>query len=50
MFSFMDFVIFLTHYTIITTHNRCFFEYKKDFSFFSLQFPKNAVKVPKIAV
>ena len=40
----------LAHYPIITTYYRCFIEYKKDFSFFSLQFPKNAVKVPKIAV
>jgi hypothetical protein len=45
MFSVMDFVIILTHYPIITTYYRCFIEYKKDFSLFSLQFPKNAVKV-----
>ena len=45
MFSVMDFVIILTHYPIITTYYRCFIEYKKDFSLFSLQFHKNAVKV-----
>jgi len=41
MFSVMDFVIILTYYPIITIYYRCFIEYKKDFSFFPLQIPKN---------